>query len=140
MVVGHTHEDIDGCFSLVTAALKSEPTLETPADIMRPLECPIQAHPSEVLGQEAWAALQQEQPRVQNRVGGHSNSPLIVCYFTSEVRDWCKVMPQTASLKNAYKTRHTDEDNNMKVPQSFSFTCRQGPGAGCRVMSLIISF
>lgn len=33
--VGHTHEDVDGCLSLVTAALGSTTELETPADVSR---------------------------------------------------------------------------------------------------------
>ena len=37
-------------------------------------------------------------------------------------------MPQTATLKNAYRGRPSDEDENMKVPQSFSFMCREGQG------------
>jgi hypothetical protein len=37
-------------------------------------------------------------------------------------------MPLTATLKNAYRGRPSDEDQNMKVPQSFSFMCREGRG------------
>lgn len=37
-------------------------------------------------------------------------------------------MPNTATLKNAYKGRKTDEDANLKVPQSFSFMRRAGGG------------
>ena len=35
-------------------------------------------------------------------------------------------MPTSSTLKNAYRARKTDEENNMKVPQSFSFMCREG--------------
>ena len=37
-------------------------------------------------------------------------------------------MPATATLKNAYLPRKSDEEKNMKVPQSFSFMCREGRG------------
>ena len=45
-----------------------------------------------------------------------------------KVRNWSKMMPTSATLKNAYLSRKTDEENNMKVPQSFSFMCREGRG------------
>ena len=35
-------------------------------------------------------------------------------------------MPASSTMKNAYRTRATDEETNMAVPQSFSFMCRQG--------------
>ena len=34
LVVGHTHEDIDGIFSLVTSCLRTAPSLETPMDML----------------------------------------------------------------------------------------------------------
>lgn len=38
LMVGHTHEDVDGVLSLVTTALRSQPVLETPRDVIRTLE------------------------------------------------------------------------------------------------------
>ena len=36
--VGHTHEDVDGVFSVCASALKTAPDLQTPRDIQRRLE------------------------------------------------------------------------------------------------------
>lgn len=33
--VGHTHEDVDGCLSLVKSTLDRQATLETPSDMIR---------------------------------------------------------------------------------------------------------
>ena len=67
MVVGHTHEDIDGCFSLVTAALRSEPSLETPGDVCKCLDSSNSpCHSAEVFGEEAGPFVLEEQPRVQD--------------------------------------------------------------------------
>ena len=38
LVVGHTHEDVDGALSLVTTCLRQERSLQTPADVIRCLE------------------------------------------------------------------------------------------------------
>ncbi|CAL1162578.1 unnamed protein product [Cladocopium goreaui] len=47
------------------------------------------------------------------------------------VRNWCQLMPTSSTLKNAYRGRKSDEETNMKVPQSFSFMCREDmPGQG----------
>lgn len=35
-------------------------------------------------------------------------------------------MPSSSTLSNAYLSRKTDEESGMKVPQSFSFMCREG--------------
>ena len=40
--VGHTHEDIDGCLSLVTTALGAATTLETPADVARVIQAKLE--------------------------------------------------------------------------------------------------
>ena len=41
LVVGHTHEDVDSVFSLVTACLRSCPELETPMDILRRIDTQV---------------------------------------------------------------------------------------------------
>ena len=38
LVVGHTHEDVDGALSLVTTCLRQERSLQTPGDVIRCLE------------------------------------------------------------------------------------------------------
>ena len=38
-------------------------------------------------------------------------------------------MPSNAKLSNCYRSRKTDEDLNMRVPQSFSFFPREGVAA-----------
>ena len=43
-----------------------------------------------------------------------------------QVRNWCQMMPVSSTMKNAYRSRKTDDENNFAVPQSFSFMCRQG--------------
>ncbi|CAK9042286.1 Uncharacterized protein SCF082_LOCUS24342 [Durusdinium trenchii] len=49
------------------------------------------------------------------------------------IRDWCKLMPSGATLKNCYRARKGDAEENAEfaVPQSFTFMCREGmPGGG----------
>eukprot|EP00434_Breviolum_minutum_P009292 symbB.v1.2.008188.t2/scaffold450.1/size202773/7 len=41
------------------------------------------------------------------------------------VRNWCHLTPSSSTLSNAYLSRKTDEESGMKVPQSFSFMCRE---------------
>lgn len=45
-----------------------------------------------------------------------------------KVRDWTDLMPSTVGLKNAYKERKAknEADEEMKVPQSFTFMAREG--------------
>lgn len=38
LVVGHTHEDIDGIFSLVTTCLRTAASIETPMDMLRRID------------------------------------------------------------------------------------------------------
>ncbi len=53
-------------------------------------------------------------------------------HFTStKIRDWCRMMPTGATLRNAYRARKGDHDADgpeHKVPQSFSFMAREGGG------------
>ena len=47
----------------------------------------------------------------------------------TEIRDWCRMMPAGSTLRNAYRARKGDrdqQDDPMKVPQSFSFIAREG--------------
>lgn len=47
----------------------------------------------------------------------------------AKIRDWCRMMPAGSTLRNAYRARKGDRDNQddpMKVPQSFSFIAREG--------------
>jgi hypothetical protein len=48
----------------------------------------------------------------------------------TKIRDWCRIMPSGASLRNAYRARKGDGDrevgDQMKVPQSFTFMAREG--------------
>ena len=46
-------------------------------------------------------------------------------------------MPTTATLKNAYLSRKNDDEKNMKVPQSFSFMCREGVGFSPKEIRLL---
>ena len=63
---------------------------------------------------------------------------LFRCRLLIEVRDWCKLMPMCASLRNAYRSRKADmpvdaheEGDGYRVPQSFSFLLRsEMPGQG----------
>ena len=54
-------------------------------------------------------------------------SPKIV---STEVRDWCRIMPGGATLSNCYKARKGDRDGpeseHWAVPQSFTFMVREG--------------
>lgn len=52
--------------------------------------------------------------------------------FLAKVRDWCRLMPSGATLKNCYRARKGDRDNEdaLKVPHSFTFIQRQGRGSG----------
>ncbi len=47
----------------------------------------------------------------------------------AKIRNWCKLMPNNAKMSNCYRSRKTDEDLNMRVPQSFSFFPREGVAA-----------
>lgn len=67
-----------------------------------------------------------------------SESPFIHLYHffkfeseseQTEIRNWCQLMPNAAKLSNCYRSRKTDEQMNMRVPQSFSFFPREGVGA-----------
>ena len=48
--------------------------------------------------------------------------------MSSEIRDWCSIMPAGASLKNCYRARKGDMDGEetFAVPQSFTFMAREG--------------
>ena len=56
--------------------------------------------------------------------------------LSPEVRDWCSIMPKSASLRGAYRSRKTDcnhleNEAAIRVPQSFTFMARsQMPGQG----------
>ena len=67
-----------------------------------------------------------------------SESPFIHLYHffkfeseseQTEIRNWCQLMPNAAKLSNCYRSRKTDEQMNMRVPQSFSFFPQEGVGA-----------
>ena len=48
---------------------------------------------------------------------------------TSKVRDWVSILPPSVTLWNAYRDRKDktkSPDEQMKVPQSFTFMCREG--------------
>ena len=47
-------------------------------------------------------------------------------FVSSEIRNWAKLMPNNATLRNAYRSRKSDGENNCRVPQSFSFFPREG--------------
>ena len=51
---------------------------------------------------------------------------VILWNIETQVRNWCKLMPGHASLRNAYRSRKTDGEDNIRVPQSFSFFPREG--------------
>ena len=60
-------------------------------------------------------------------------------FVSSEIRNWAKLMPNNATLRNAYRSRKSDGENNCRVPQSFSFFPREGMAlmstnncAGCK--------
>ena len=46
----------------------------------------------------------------------------------TEIRDWCRIMPAGATLKNCYRPRKgdSDRDDERCVPQSFTFMAREG--------------
>eukprot|EP00435_Cladocopium_sp_Y103_P069103 s569_g32.t1 len=108
MVVGHTHEDIDGVFSIVTSALNSQMDLQTPRDVQRTL-------------------INRMRPLF-------AKSHLVFdCEIVDTIRDWCSLMPTGACLKNCYRARKGDSegDDTYAVPQSFTFMAREGmPGGG----------
>lgn len=55
LMVGHTHEDVDGALSLVTTCLRQERSLQTPGDVIRCLESklsPVFAKKNMVFGVE----------------------------------------------------------------------------------------
>ena len=53
-------------------------------------------------------------------------SPNNPFYHAAEIRDWCTIMPNGASLKNCYKARPNDREQDRCVPQSFTFMAREG--------------
>ena len=75
----------------------------------------------------------------------------------TKVRNWHQLMPNVATLKNAYRDRpkkrsrggddlqDEDEDDNsetpLKVPQSFTFVRREGwPFAVLSIFSMMLSW
>ena len=44
----------------------------------------------------------------------------------AKIRNWTKLMPSSATLRNCYRSRKTDAETNFRVPQSFSFFPREG--------------
>lgn len=142
--VGHTHEDIDACLSLVTSALASARTLETPIDVATCIENklgPLYARHRmefevEMVDCVTWDIVQQclglwGCPFVQRIVG------LLCCSFKpqalkpqptsiwSEVRNFTNLIPDRVSFKNCYLDRPDKKNpNNLKVPQAFTFLPR----------------
>ena len=58
----------------------------------------------------------------------------LTCHFVlkqTKIRDWCRIMPSAASLRDAYRARKGDKehDDSLKVPQSFTFMAREGRGS-----------
>jgi len=108
LMVGHTHEDIDGVFSIVTSALNAMMDLQTPRDVQRTL--------------------------VNRMRPLFARSNLVFdCEIVDTIRDWCTLMPAGATLKNCYRARKGDGEGNdsYAVPQSFTFMVREGmPGGG----------
>ncbi|CAL1173955.1 unnamed protein product [Cladocopium goreaui] len=105
MVVGHTHEDIDGVFSLITSCLNSESIIETPRDIQRTI-------------------LRKLTPNFAKK------GLALEVELVDTIRDWAALMPANATMRNCYRSRKTDGANNMRVPQSFSFFPREAMPAG----------
>ncbi|CAL1126565.1 unnamed protein product [Cladocopium goreaui] len=112
MVVGHTHEDIDGVFSLVTAALNAENGIETPRDIQRTI-------------------LRRLTPAFQKK------GLVLEVELIDTIRNWAKLMPTNSTLRNCYRSRKNDAENNMRVPQSFSFFPREGAGDRKDIFALV---
>ena len=70
----------------------------------------------------------------------HTLHPGTSSLATTKIRDWCRMMPTGASLRNAYRARKGDRDKQgdadaYKVPQSFSFMPREGRTVPNKIVS-----
>ena len=55
------------------------------------------------------------------------NLSLLVSCPCNQVRDWVSILPQSVTLKNAYRDRKAKRgEEQKKVPQSFTFIPREG--------------
>ncbi|CAK9093773.1 Uncharacterized protein SCF082_LOCUS44102 [Durusdinium trenchii] len=107
MLPGHTHEDIDGVFSLVATSLASAADIQTPADIRRRVLHSL----SPLFAKRGWN---------------------FTVEMVDTVRDWAAMAPSTVTFKNCFKIRQQqDESDTVPVPHSFNFMARQDmPGQG----------
>ncbi|CAK9073863.1 unnamed protein product [Durusdinium trenchii] len=114
MLPGHTHEDIDGVFSLVATSLASAADIQTPADIRRRVLHSL----SPLFAKRGWN---------------------FTVEMVDTVRDWAAMAPSTVTFKNCFKIRQQqDESDTVPVPHSFNFMARQDmPGQGSWYESML---
>ena len=156
LVVGHTHEDIDSVFSLVTACLKSSPQLETPSDILRRIDTRVGPlfrdrgleFSIELVSVVSWDVevqkffLMRKQEPQHNKSFGipfrlKRNSQVVERFFKLftwnfcgaqiKARAWTEILPDAVTFKNAFRARKPDEEGGQRpVPNSFTYMPRSG--------------
>lgn len=96
--VGHTHEDVDAVFALISTYLReADEDLQCPQDVVTLL---------------------------YNKLGPHfrNRGEEFEVKYIQSIRAWKDIMPDEVSLKGAYGTRH-----DMEAPHSFTFIKRCSP-------------
>ena len=102
--------------SIVTAALRAQPTLETPMDVMRTIEQKLRP-----LFENEGMAFAIEFVDTDARIS------LALLRDFLQVRNWPEILPGGITLKNAFRDRPPKAGEPVKkVPQSFSFVLREG--------------
>lgn len=110
--VGHTHEDIDGVFGMLSNHLMSaNDSLQTLSDMKR------------LLGIGNVRRFDLSLRLVETKLGPvfMERNEFLEVVVMDRVRPWRDLVPSVATLSNAYRPRKDDED---KIPHSFTFCLR----------------
>ena len=136
--VGHTHEDIDACFSIIASYLRTAANLQTPHDLLRKVDeklRPIFEGKNMAFGVElVRSVLGRPNHFVFPSKRGLSCNMWGYCwhylhFVHAKVRDWVAIMPDVVTFKNAYRARKLsleDAEPRKPLPQMFTFMPRAG--------------
>ena len=100
--VGHTHEDVDAFFGMVSQILREgDDDIQTPQDIVALLTGKL------------------------GHLFAKRNEEFRVVYLTL-VRPWKDLLPRVTKMEKVYMTRDNSDDNEKEIPHLFIFKPRKG--------------